>query len=214
LISAAKQAEAPPEAPSERPEEFAEDVGEPKLVDQLAQPALPGDQDSRTESADEPSELDVADMEQEVAISQATPEVEELEEALPSEAATAVEAAETEAELEQPLEISETSEAEERVAEVEPIVEEAPSPEVRKKEDPLERSRQALASGDTQAAVETYGDLVKRKESLDRVIEDLRIAVDRTPDNADLWQILGDAYMRDDQTDEAIDAYRKGMEAA
>jgi cytochrome c-type biogenesis protein CcmH/NrfG len=49
---------------------------------------------------------------------------------------------------------------------------------------------------------------------LGSVIEDLRIAVDRTPDNADLWQILGDAYMRDDQTDEAIDAYRKGMEAA
>ncbi|MFV1859121.1 MAG: tetratricopeptide repeat protein, partial [Anaerolineales bacterium] len=90
----------------------------------------------------------------------------------------------------------------------------APSPEVKKKEDLLERSRQALASGDTQAAVQMYGDLVKRKKSVDSVIEDLRIAVDRTPDNADLWQILGDAYMRDDRTDEAIDAYRKGMEAA
>ena len=218
LISAAQQAETLTEAPSELPEEFAEVVGEPELVDRLAQPALPGDQGSQTETAEpsEPETVDdlVADMEQEVAISEATAEVEELEEAPPSEAATAVEAAEKEAELEQPLEISETSEAEERVAEAEPIVEEAPSPEVRKKEDPLERSRQALASGDTQAAVESYGDLVKRKESLDSVIEDLRIAVDRTPDNADLWQILGDAYMRDDQTDEAIDAYRKGMEAA
>jgi tetratricopeptide (TPR) repeat protein len=203
LISAAKQADAPTEALSELPEEFAEDVGEP---------------DSQTETAEpsEPTTVDdlVGDMEQEDAISEATPEVEELEEAPPSEAATAVEAAEKEAEPEQPLEISETSEVEERVAEAEPIVEEAPSPEVRKKEDPLERSRQALASGDTQAAVEMYGDLVKRKESLDSVIEDLRIAVDRTPDNADLWQILGDAYMRDDQTDEAIDAYRKGMEVA
>ena len=56
--------------------------------------------------------------------------------------------------------------------------------------------------------------MIKSKESLESVIEDLRIAVDRAPDNADLWQVLGDAYMRDDQTDEAIDAYRKGMEAA
>ena len=61
---------------------------------------------------------------------------------------------------------------------------------------------------------ELYGDLVKRKESLESVIEDLRIAVDRAPDNAALWQVVGDAYMRDDQTDEAIDAYRKGMDAA
>ncbi|GMR11627.1 MAG: hypothetical protein BMS9Abin28_2464 [Anaerolineae bacterium] len=110
------------------------------------------------------------------------------------------------------LEIGETPEAEEPSERV--AAEEAPSPEVKKKEDLLERSRQALAAGDTQAAVEMYSDLVKRKKSLDSVIEDLRIAVDRTPDNADLWQILGDAYMRDDQTDEAIDAYRKGMEAA
>jgi tetratricopeptide (TPR) repeat protein len=102
-------------------------------------------------------------------------------------------------------------EPEEKVAEVES---EAPRAEAKKKEDLLEQSRQALASGDPQAAIEIYGDLIKRKESLDSVIEDLRIAVDRTPENADLWQTLGDAYMRDDQTDEAIDAYRKGMEAA
>ncbi|MFQ5944544.1 MAG: BTAD domain-containing putative transcriptional regulator, partial [Anaerolineales bacterium] len=98
--------------------------------------------------------------------------------------------------------------------ETEPAAEEAPEPEVKKKDDLLESSRQALASGDTQAAVEMYGDLVKRKESLESVIEDLRLAVDRTPENADLWQALGDAYMRGDRTDEAIDAYRKGMEAA
>ena len=100
------------------------------------------------------------------------------------------------------------------VAVSETIPEEAPAPETKRSEDVLERSRQALASGDTQVAVELYGDLVKRKKSLESVIEDLRIAVDRTPDNPDLWQVLGDAYMRDDQTDEAINAYRKGMETA
>jgi tetratricopeptide (TPR) repeat protein len=99
-------------------------------------------------------------------------------------------------------------------SEAEPIAEEPPAPEAKKKDDLLERSRQALASGDTASATEMYSDMIKRKESLESVIEDLRIAVDRAPDNADLWQVLGDAYMRDDQTDEAIDAYRKGMEAA
>ena len=105
-------------------------------------------------------------------------------------------------------------EVEEPEAEAELIAEEPPAPEAKKKEDLLERSRQALASGDTASAAEMYSDMIKRKKSLESVIEDLRIAVDRAPDNADLWQVLGDAYMRDDQTDEAIDAYRKGMEAA
>ena len=108
----------------------------------------------------------------------------------------------------------EGSEVWEAEVESEPIAEAPPVPEVKKKEDLLEGSRQALASGDTASATEMYSDMIKRKESLDSVIEDLRIAVDRAPDNADLWQVLGDAYMRDDKTDEAIDAYRKGMEAA
>ena len=123
----------------------------------------------------------------------------------------------------EPEPIAEEPAAETPKVEVEPpaveaseaeVAEEPPAPEVKKKEDLLERSRQALASGDTASATEMYSDMIKRKKSLESVIEDLRIAVDRAPDNADLWQVLGDAYMRDDRTDEAIDAYRKGMEAA
>ncbi|MEK6588488.1 MAG: hypothetical protein AABY97_06560, partial [Chloroflexota bacterium] len=78
----------------------------------------------------------------------------------------------------------------------------------------LESSRQALASGDISKAVELYGGLIKRKETLGQVIEDLRIALERTPDVAALWQVLGDAYMKNDRTSEAIEAYRKGMEAS
>ena len=78
----------------------------------------------------------------------------------------------------------------------------------------LEDSRQALATGDVGSAAKLYGGLIKRRESLGQVIEDLRIALERTPDAAALWQVLGDAYMKDDQTSEAIEAYRKGMEAS
>jgi tetratricopeptide (TPR) repeat protein len=78
----------------------------------------------------------------------------------------------------------------------------------------LEDARQALATGDIASAAKHYGGLIKRREALGQVIEDLRIALERTPDAATLWQVLGDAYMKGDQTAEAIEAYRKGMEAS
>ena len=78
----------------------------------------------------------------------------------------------------------------------------------------LDRSRLALASGDFAGAATSYGQLIKGRRSLDKVIADLQIALDRSPENAGLWQCLGDAYMKADQVSEAIDAYRRGMESA
>jgi len=108
--------------------------------------------------------------------------------------------------------------AAERQIPVEPPVPTAPVPAARRvKPDPakvLEDSRQALATGDIGSAAKLYTGLIKRRESLGQVIEDLRIALERTPDAATLWQVLGDAYMKGDQTAEAIEAYRKGMEAS
>ena len=78
----------------------------------------------------------------------------------------------------------------------------------------LDRSRLALASGDFAGAANSYGQLIKGRRSLDKVIADLQIALDRSPENAGLWQCLGDAYMKTDQVSEAIDAYRRGMESA
>ena len=99
-----------------------------------------------------------------------------------------------------------------------PPVTAAPVPPARRvKPDPaklLDDSRQALATGDVGSAAKLYSGLIKRRESLGQVIEDLRLALERTPDAAALWQVLGDAYMKDDQTTEAIEAYRKGMEAS
>jgi len=210
LIAAAEQAEPPSDAPSELPEEFADLAEEPKLD---AEPTGTGGEVPPTE---EPEPELTEDTVQEVSISEeisggpesdASAEMLEMDEIQPTPAST------EEAEAAESVAVAAVGkpEAEE---EAEPIAEEPPAPEAIKKEDLLERSRQALASGDTESATEMYSDMIKRKESLESVIEDLRIAVDRAPDNADLWQVLGDAYMRDDQTDEAIAAYRKGMEAA
>ncbi|MCH7609572.1 MAG: tetratricopeptide repeat protein [Chloroflexi bacterium] len=190
------------------PEQPAEpEVAEPEQpagpeVAELSEPVEPG-QAAEPEVAEpeQPAGPEVAELSKPVQPEQAAePEVAEPEQ--PAEPVEVVRPAESIAAETVPVAVSET------------IPEEAPAPETKRSEDVLERSRQALASGDTQVAVELYGDLVKRKKSLESVIEDLRIAVDRTPDNPDLWQVLGDAYMRDDQTDEAINAYRKGMETA
>ncbi len=201
LIAAAEQAEPPSDVPSELPAEFADSADELELD---SEPAASDDEEL---PAEEP------EPEFEASPSEELSGLEELDEIQPSDVAI------EDAEVSEPVaigveppkvEVTETEVAEE----AESIAEGPSAPEVKKKEDHLERTRQALASGDTESAAEMYSDMIKRKDSLESVIEDLRIAVDRTPDNADLWQVLGDAYMRDDQTDEAIDAYRKGMEAA
>ncbi len=205
LIAAAEQAEPPSDAPTGLPAEFVEET-----TDELEVAQEPADSDEQEiiAEAGQPPEPDIVE-EMETVDIEAEPQAEPPEEAV------------VEAELPEvgePADLATADEVEEpddsETARVETAEEAEPVSETKKKEDLLERARQALASGDSPSATEMYGDLVKRKESLDSVIEDLRIAVDRTPDNADLWQVLGDAYMRGDQTDEAIDAYRKGMEAA
>ena len=99
-----------------------------------------------------------------------------------------------------------------------PTVEEpVPSPPKEKVTEPaqiLDNARQALASDDISQAVTGYRTLIKKKVELERVIEDLRTALERDPNEPDLWQVLGDAYMENDQLTEAINAYKRGMEVA
>ena len=78
----------------------------------------------------------------------------------------------------------------------------------------LESARQALASDDFNRAVTDYGTLISNKYEVETVIEDLRTALERDPDVPGLWQVLGDAYMKNDQLSEAISAYRRGMDVA
>lgn len=81
-------------------------------------------------------------------------------------------------------------------------------------EQKLELPRKDLAAGKTDEAVSAYAELIKEKDLLDLVIDDLQLALEREPDNPSLWQTLGDAYMNKDQLTEAIEAYRRGMESA
>jgi tetratricopeptide (TPR) repeat protein len=77
----------------------------------------------------------------------------------------------------------------------------------------LERARRALESGKIDRALEHYSTLIDEKQDLDAVTDDLLSAVENTPMSPILWQTLGDAYMQNGQVTDAINAYRKGMEA-
>jgi tetratricopeptide (TPR) repeat protein len=75
----------------------------------------------------------------------------------------------------------------------------------------LSAARQALASNDIKAAAKHYGALIRRRSMVEDVIADLKVAVEQLPDTAELWQALGDAYMKADMPAEAVEAYRHGL---
>lgn len=77
----------------------------------------------------------------------------------------------------------------------------------------LERARRALGSGEIDKAAKDYASLIRKKREIPSVIDDLRAALARDASLAPLWQTLGDAYMKMDMLPEAIEAYRRGLEA-
>lgn len=76
----------------------------------------------------------------------------------------------------------------------------------------LIQARNALAQGDRNAALDHYTVLLKVRALLPELIQDLHEAVYRFPDDALIWEALGDAFARNDQLQEALDAYTKAEE--
>jgi tetratricopeptide (TPR) repeat protein len=76
----------------------------------------------------------------------------------------------------------------------------------------LAMAREELSSNNVNAALNSYGKLIKKARYLDEVIYDLREALYRYPVDVDLWQSLGDAYMRANRLQDALDAYTKAEE--
>lgn len=69
-----------------------------------------------------------------------------------------------------------------------------------------------LNRGDIPAALDHYTKLIKRGKHLDETIRDLRESLYRYPVEVSIWQTLGDAYMRANRLQEALDAYNKAEE--
>ena len=61
-------------------------------------------------------------------------------------------------------------------------------------------------------AMQAYAKLIKKNRLLDEVIHDLREAIYRFPVDIIVWQTLGDAYMRANRLQDALDAYTKAEE--
>jgi tetratricopeptide (TPR) repeat protein len=69
-----------------------------------------------------------------------------------------------------------------------------------------------LGRGNIAAALDMYGRLIRKGRSLEDIIRDLRDALYRYPVEVPIWQALGDAYMRANRLQEALDAYTKAEE--
>lgn len=69
-----------------------------------------------------------------------------------------------------------------------------------------------IGRGNIAAALEIYSKLIRKGRSLEEIIRDLRDALYRYPVEVPIWQALGDAYMRANRLQEALDAYTKAEE--
>ena len=69
-----------------------------------------------------------------------------------------------------------------------------------------------LGHGGLDVAMSEYTKLIKKGKLLEEVIYDLQEAVYSHPVDVVVWQTLGDAYMRSNRLQEALDAYSKAEE--
>jgi tetratricopeptide (TPR) repeat protein len=74
------------------------------------------------------------------------------------------------------------------------------------------QARAALSSGDVGAATEQYRKLLDGGQGGPALINELETAVTRQPEELELVQLLGDAYMQDGQLQKALNIYRKGFD--
>ncbi|MCG3212109.1 MAG: hypothetical protein FOGNACKC_05756 [Anaerolineae bacterium] len=81
--------------------------------------------------------------------------------------------------------------------------------------DPDERlklARTARDGGELDESVRVYGSLVSSGAHLDSVIDDLELTIRLYPANYKLYQVLGDAMMKDGRLQKSLEAYRKALE--
>jgi tetratricopeptide (TPR) repeat protein len=76
----------------------------------------------------------------------------------------------------------------------------------------LRKAHNAMLSGNVESTLAYYEQLIKQEQRLVEVIHDLHEALSHYPMDANIWAALGDAYMRNNQLQEALDAYIKAEE--
>jgi tetratricopeptide (TPR) repeat protein len=76
----------------------------------------------------------------------------------------------------------------------------------------LAQARDDLEHAKIPDALHAYGTLIRRGKFLEEVTFDLKEALYRFPVEVSIWQVLGDAYMRANRLQDALDAYTKAEE--
>ncbi|MGB8212154.1 MAG: tetratricopeptide repeat protein [Anaerolineales bacterium] len=76
----------------------------------------------------------------------------------------------------------------------------------------LSSAQTVLDQNSLEEAMKRYAKLIKKGRLLDEIIHDLREAIYRYPVDVIIWQTLGDAYMRANRLQDALDAYTKAEE--
>ena len=77
---------------------------------------------------------------------------------------------------------------------------------------PLLQARAALLSMSLVEAMGEYEKVIKKGKLLEEIIYDLKEVIDKLTEDTVVWQALGDAYMRANRLQEALDAYNKAEE--
>jgi tetratricopeptide (TPR) repeat protein len=94
----------------------------------------------------------------------------------------------------------------------EPVSRRTPAVSIAGTDQVLGLARNELSRSNIPSALESYAKLIKKGRFLDEVIYDLRDALDRYPVDVNILQSLGDAYMRANRLQDALDAYTKAEE--
>ncbi len=88
----------------------------------------------------------------------------------------------------------------------------SPIPALDKDAQVLSTAQKMLESGQLNEAMKEYTRLIRKGRLLEEVIHDIREAIYRYPVDIIIWQSLGDAYMRANRLQDALDAYTKAEE--
>jgi hypothetical protein len=78
--------------------------------------------------------------------------------------------------------------------------------------EPLEVAMKALDEGNLDFAVDQFDLVLQDETKLPELIDSLKFATSKHGENSDLWQLMGDAFARTNQFDDAFAAYDKAEE--
>jgi tetratricopeptide (TPR) repeat protein len=74
-----------------------------------------------------------------------------------------------------------------------------------------EQLRSARDADNIEEAIRIYNNLVSSSLHLDRVIDDMQQLIKSYPSNPILYQIMGDAMLRDGRLQSALEIYRQAL---